>query len=95
MEISAQTAQSHQEIQRMQRMNRNVAHSYKRMLGQRQCPAAAASIDDTTGPDSNIAPIDTTTKLVEQPKTLSILWKEYVWYWKKQTSNFVHTTGTQ
>ena len=77
LEISAQTAQSHQD---MQRMNRNLAHSHKGMLGQCQRPAAAV---DTTGPEGNIAPIDTTAKLVEHPKTLSILWKEYVWYWKK------------
>ena len=84
MEISAQAARVHQE---MQRMNRNLlAHIHKEMLGQHSVPAvpavpaaaaaAAAAVDDSTGPDDNIAPIDTTAKLVEHPKTLSILWKK-------------------
>tara|TARA_B110001450_G_C17555263_1_gene454402 strand:- start:222 stop:593 length:372 start_codon:yes stop_codon:yes gene_type:complete len=62
----------------MQRMNRNLAHIYKGMLGQCQRSAAAAAVNNTTGPDGNIASIDTTAKLVEHPKTLSILWKEYM-----------------
>ena len=77
MEISAQAAQFHQE---MQRMNRNLlAHIHKEMLGQYSVPAAAV-VDDSTGPDDNIAPIDTTAKLVEHPKTLYSLERIYVWY---------------
>ena len=70
--MSAQAECFHQE---MQRMNRNLLHIRRSMMvgGGRQRPAAAAVVDDTTGPDGNIAPIDTTAQLVDHPKTLSIL----------------------
>ena len=57
--MTAQAARFHQE---MQRMNRNLLHIRKGLMvgGGRQRPAAAAVVDDTTGPDGNIAPIDTT-----------------------------------
>ena len=56
LEISAQTAWFHQE---MQRMNRTWLIFVTGILGQcqRQCPAAAA-VNDTTGPDGNIALTD-------------------------------------
>ena len=73
--MSAQAARFHQE---MQRMNRNLLHIRRGLMvgGGRQRPAAA--VVDTTGPDGNIAPIDTTAQLVDHPKTLSILWKEWM-----------------
>ena len=46
------------------------------MGGGRQRPAVV--VDDRTGPDGNIAPIDTTAQLVDHPKTLSILWREWM-----------------
>ena len=72
--MSAQAARFHQ---KMQRMNRNLLHIRKGLMagGGRQRPAAAVVVDDVTGPDGNIAPIDTTAQLVDHPKTLSILWK--------------------
>ena len=75
--MSAQAARFHQE---MQRMNRNLLHICKGLMvgGGRQRPAAAVVVDDVTGPDGNIAPIDTTAQLVDHPKTLSILWKEWM-----------------
>ena len=77
--MSAQAARFHQE---MQRMNRNLLHIRRGLMvgGGRQRPAAAAAVVvDTTGPDGNIAPpIDTTAQLVDHPKTLSILWREWM-----------------
>ena len=75
--MSAQAARFHQE---MQRMNRNLLHIRKGLMvgGGRQRPAAAAVVDDRTGPDGNIAPVDTTAQLVDHPKTLSILWREWM-----------------
>ena len=75
--MSAQAARFHQE---MRRMNRNLLHIRRGMMvgGGRQS-AAAAAVVDTTGPDGNIAPpIDTTAQLVDHPKTLSILWREWM-----------------
>ena len=46
------------------------------MGGGRQRPAVV--VDDRTGPDGNIAPIDTTAQLVDHPKNLSILWREWM-----------------
>ena len=73
--MSAQAARFHQE---MQRMNRNLLHIRRGMMvgGGRQRPAVV--VDDRTGPDGNIAPIDTTAQLVDHPKTLSILWREWM-----------------
>ena len=52
------------------------------MVGQRRAPtaatAAAAAVDDVTGPDGNIVRVDNTAKLLNHPKTLSILWREYM-----------------
>ena len=76
--MSAQAERFHQE---MRRMNRNLLHIRRGLMvgGGRQRPAAAV-VDDTTGPDGNIAPIDTTctAQLVDHPKTLSILWREWM-----------------
>ena len=73
--MSAQAARFHQE---MQKMNKNLVHIRKGLMvgGGRQRPAAV--VGDVTGPDGNIAPIDTTAQLVDHPKTLSILWKEWM-----------------
>ena len=76
--MAAQAERFHQE---MRRMNRNLLHIRKGiMVGGvgRQRPAAAAVVDDTTGPDRNIVPVDTTAQLVDHPKTLSILWREWM-----------------
>ena len=75
--MSAQAERFHQE---MRRMNRNLLHIRRGLMvgGGRQRPAAAAVVDDTTGPDGNIVPVDTTAQLVDHPKTLSILWKEWM-----------------
>ena len=61
-------------------MNRNLLHIRKGLMvgGGRQRPAAAAVVDDRTGPDGNIAPVDTTAQLVDHQKTLSILWREWM-----------------
>ena len=49
------------------------------MVGGGRQSAAAAAVVDTTGPDGNIAPpIDTTAQLVDHPKSLSILWREWM-----------------
>ena len=76
--MSAQAERFHQE---MRRMNRNLLHIRKGiMVGEvgRQRQSAAAAVD-TTGPDGNIAPpIDTSAQLVDHPKTLSILWREWM-----------------
>ena len=74
--MAAQAERFHQE---MRRMNRNLLHIRRGMMvgGGRQHPAVV--VDDTTGPDGNIAPpIDTTAQLVDHPKTLSILWREWM-----------------
>jgi len=76
--MAAQAERFHQE---MRRMNRNLLHIRKGLMvgGGRQGPAAAAAVvDGRTGPDGNIAPIDTTAQLVDHPKTLSILWREWM-----------------
>ena len=93
--MSAQAARFHQE---MQRMNRNLLHICKGLMvgGGRQRPAAAAVVD-TTGPDGNIAPpIDTTAQLVDHPKTLSILWREWMFGIgrNKPAVNFTPQKGT-
>ena len=73
--MSAQAARFHQE---MQRMNRNLLHIRRGMMvgvGRQRL----AVVDDRTGPDGNIAPpIDTSAQLVDHPKTLSILWREWM-----------------
>ena len=73
--MAAQVERFHQE---MRRMNRNLLHIRRGMMvgGGRQRPAVV--VDDRTGPDGNIAPIDTTAQLVDHPKTLSILWREWM-----------------
>ena len=73
--MSAQAERFHQE---MRRMNRNLLHIRRGMMvgGGRQHPAVV--VDDTTGPDGNIVPVDTTAQLVDHPKSLSILWKEWM-----------------
>ena len=73
--MAAQAERFHQE---MRRMNRNLLHIRRGMMvgGGRQHPAVV--VDDTTGPDGNIVPVDTTAQLVDHPKTLSILWKEWM-----------------
>ena len=76
--MSAQAERFHQE---MRRMNRNLLHIRKGLMvggGGRQRPAAGAVVDDRTGPDGNIVPVDTTAQLVDHPKTLSILWREWM-----------------
>ena len=77
--MSAQAERFHQE---MRRMNRNLLHIRKGLMvggGGRQRPAAAAAVvDGRTGPDGNIVPVDTTAQLVDHPKTLSILWREWM-----------------
>ena len=78
LELSAQAGRFEQQIQRM---NRNLGHIRRGMMvGQRQRPAAAATtvVDDRTGPDGNIVRVDNTAKLLNHPKTLSILWREYM-----------------
>ena len=74
LKLSAQEGRFHQQTERM---NRNLAHIRRGMLGQRQCPAAAA-VGDDTGPDGNIVRLDNTAKLINHPKSLSILWREYM-----------------
>ena len=73
--MAAQAERFHQE---MRRMNRNLLHIRRGMMvgGGRQHPAVV--VDDTTGPDGNIVPVDTTAQLVDHPKSLSILWKEWM-----------------
>ena len=44
--------------------------------GGRQRPAAV--VDDRTGPDGNIVRVDNTAQLLNKPKSLSILWKEWM-----------------
>ena len=74
--MSAQAARFHQE---MQKMNKNLVHICKGLMvgGERQRPAAVV-VDDHTGPDGNIVRVDNTAKLLNKPKTLSILWREYM-----------------
>ena len=73
--MAAQAERFHQE---MRRMNRNLLHIRRGMMvgGGRQHPAVV--VDDTTGPDGNIVPVDTTAQLVDHPKSLSILWREWM-----------------
>ena len=66
--MSAQAERFHQE---MRRMNRNLLHIRKGLMVGGGRPASV--VEDRTGPDGNIVPVDTTVQLVDHPKTLSIL----------------------
>ena len=75
LELCAQAVRFEQQISRM---NRNLGHIRRGMMvgGGRQRPAVVA--DDRTGPDGNIVRVDNTAQLSDKPKTLSILWREYM-----------------
>ena len=75
MELCAQAVRFEQQISRM---NRNLGHIRRGMIvrGERQRPAVV--VDDRTGPDGNIVRVDNTAQLLNKPKTLSILWREYM-----------------
>ena len=75
MELCAQAVRFEQQISRM---NRNLGHIRRGMIvrGERQRPAVV--VDDRTGPDGNIVCVDNTAQLLNKPKTLSILWREYM-----------------
>ena len=75
LELCAQAVRFEQQISRM---NRNLGHIRRGMIvrGERQRPAVV--VDDRTGPDGNIVRVDNTAQLLNKPKTLSILWKEWM-----------------
>ena len=75
MELCAQAVRFEQQISRM---NQNLGHIRRGMIvrGERQRPAVV--VDDRTGPDGNFVRVDNTAQLLNKPKTLSILWREYM-----------------